>query len=171
MHTGRAGRRLRTSGQGPSPARWPAYARHAMSCGSSGLAHCVLRVAPRKRFAARPASPVHVQRCARVVRSAADTASFAFDFREDGREVEAAPPAAGASLGELSRAVEAGALDAALALLAAAPPSSRNAAASASCTRLVAELCKRGRLRDAERAFQLAASHGMGASAAASPRD
>ena len=133
-----------------------------MSCGSSALAHCALRVALRRRFAARPAPPVRVHRCARLVRSAADTASFAFGFCEDGREDEATPPAADASLGELSRAVEAGALDAALALLATARPSSRNAAASDSCARLVAELCRCGRSRDAERAFQLAASHGTG---------
>ena len=143
-----------------APVPW--YARHAMSCGSSALAHCALRVALRRRFAARPAPPVRVHRCARLVRSAADTASFAFDFREGGGEDEAAPPAADASLGELSRAIQSGALDVALALLGAAPPSSRNAAASDSCARLVTELCNRGRYRDAERAFQLSASHGTG---------
>ena len=132
-----------------------------MSCGSAALARCALRSALHRRFAARPAPPVRLHRCGRLVWSAADTASFAFDFREDDREDQTAPPAADASLGELSRAVEAGALDVALALLGAAP-SSRNAAASDSCARLVAELCKRGRSRDAERAFQLAASHGMG---------
>jgi hypothetical protein len=124
----------------------------------SVLAQCGLRVALRRRFAARPAPPVRVLRGARLVaRPAADTASFSFGFRDD----EAAAPAADPTFGELARAVEVGNVDAALDLLAAAPlPASRKAAATDSCTRLVAELCRRGRARDAERAFQAAASHG-----------
>ena len=130
------------------------------------LAQCALRVALRRRYAARPALPARVHRGARLLRSAADTASFSFSFHDD----EPAP-VMDASFGDLSRAVEAGNLDVALALLVASPvPASRRAAATDSCTRLIAELCKRGRPRDAERAFNAAISHGTAPRAAAPPR-
>lgn len=129
------------------------------------LAQCSLRVALRRRFAARPAPPVRVHRLA--ARSAADTASFSFGFRDD----EAAAPAADPTFGELARAVEVGNVDAVVDLLAATPlPASRKAAATDSCTRLVAELCRRGRVRDAERAFQAAASQGAWRVRAVPPR-
>jgi hypothetical protein len=128
-----------------------------MTRGATVPAQCALSVALRRRHASRPAPPVRVHRGARLVRSAADTASFSFGFRED----EAAAPVTDPTIGELARAVEAGNVDAALALVLATPlPASRKAAATDSCTRLVAELCRRGRPRDAERAFHAAVSHG-----------
>ena len=123
----------------------------------AAFAQSALRVALRRRYASRPAPPVRIRLGARLVRSAVDTASFSFGFREDDASVPVTDP----RFGELAGAVDAGKLDVALALLAVAPlPASRRAAATDCCARLVTELCRRGRPRDAERAFQAAVQQG-----------
>ena len=128
-----------------------------MTRGATVFAQCALRVVLRRRLASRPAPPVRVRLGARLVRSAADAASFSLDFREDESRGSVAEP----GFRELAGAVDAGHLDAALALLTASPlPTTRKAAATDSCARLVTELCSRGRPRDAERAFHAAAAHG-----------